>query len=251
MITVGARAAAKVLVQAARAILIALALTGTAAAQTRRRLVIAIVRSRSPTTRSWWRKPSTRKRTSFRTSSVCCSLATHGRPASPRSGRWAGRPISCPTRSDGWMPATNVGFGDALVNYRYQAMEEGPGRPAFSPRISADDAVRERAARAGRGLVADCRSICRSASRRATGTGTGTRASPGCRRRIRRHARGKPRVAVRGWQRDLPRAADVQRDARERAALARARRRPRHISRNACSRSHRASAEAGTSAIIS
>lgn len=28
------------------------------------------------------------------------------------------------------------GFGDALINYRYQALMEGPGRPAFSPRLS-------------------------------------------------------------------------------------------------------------------
>jgi hypothetical protein len=27
-------------------------------------------------------------------------------------------------------------FGDALVNYRYQLLEEGEGRPAFSPRVS-------------------------------------------------------------------------------------------------------------------
>ena len=28
------------------------------------------------------------------------------------------------------------GFGDSLINYRYQALLEGPGRPAFSPRVS-------------------------------------------------------------------------------------------------------------------
>jgi DtxR family Mn-dependent transcriptional regulator len=28
------------------------------------------------------------------------------------------------------------GFGNTLLNYRYQAMVEGPGRPAFSPRLS-------------------------------------------------------------------------------------------------------------------
>ena len=30
----------------------------------------------------------------------------------------------------------NRGSGDTLINYRYQLWEEGPGRPAFSPRIS-------------------------------------------------------------------------------------------------------------------
>jgi len=29
------------------------------------------------------------------------------------------------------------GMGDVLVNYRLQVLEEGPGRPAFSPRVSA------------------------------------------------------------------------------------------------------------------
>src|SRR5262245_1517534 len=29
------------------------------------------------------------------------------------------------------------GFGDILINYRLQVLEEGPGRPAFAPRISA------------------------------------------------------------------------------------------------------------------
>lgn len=28
------------------------------------------------------------------------------------------------------------GIGDVLLNYRYQALEEGPGKPAFSPRFS-------------------------------------------------------------------------------------------------------------------
>jgi hypothetical protein len=28
------------------------------------------------------------------------------------------------------------GFGDSLLNYRYQALTEGPGTPAFSPRLS-------------------------------------------------------------------------------------------------------------------
>jgi hypothetical protein len=29
------------------------------------------------------------------------------------------------------------GFGDSLLNYRYQALTEGPGKPAFAPRLSA------------------------------------------------------------------------------------------------------------------
>jgi DtxR family Mn-dependent transcriptional regulator len=33
-------------------------------------------------------------------------------------------------------PGDRSGFGDTLINYRYQATTEGPGRPAFSPRFS-------------------------------------------------------------------------------------------------------------------
>lgn len=37
-----------------------------------------------------------------------------------------------------WLEAEGgTGFGDVLINYRWQALLEGPGRPAFSPRVSA------------------------------------------------------------------------------------------------------------------
>ena len=32
--------------------------------------------------------------------------------------------------------ASKTGFGDVYLNYRVQALDEGPGRPAFSPRLS-------------------------------------------------------------------------------------------------------------------
>lgn len=31
---------------------------------------------------------------------------------------------------------SEAGFGDALINYRFQVWQEGPGRPAFAPRVS-------------------------------------------------------------------------------------------------------------------
>jgi hypothetical protein len=37
---------------------------------------------------------------------------------------------------DPGLPGTQRGLGDLLLNYRYQALMEGPGRPAFSPRFS-------------------------------------------------------------------------------------------------------------------
>ena len=35
-----------------------------------------------------------------------------------------------------WTTGQGAAFGDVLLNYRYQAALEGPGRPAFSPRVS-------------------------------------------------------------------------------------------------------------------
>ena len=37
----------------------------------------------------------------------------------------------------GGSAGSRVAFGDVLLNYRFQALEEGPGHPAFSPRLSA------------------------------------------------------------------------------------------------------------------
>ena len=35
-----------------------------------------------------------------------------------------------------WAHSDRFSFGDAMLNYRYQAMTEGAGKPAFSPRLS-------------------------------------------------------------------------------------------------------------------
>jgi DtxR family Mn-dependent transcriptional regulator len=47
--------------------------------------------------------------------------------------------------------ASHGGVGDVLLNYRFQALEEGPGRPAFSPRFSAIVPSGRPAAGAGEG----------------------------------------------------------------------------------------------------
>ena len=57
------------------------------------------------------------------------------------------------------------GFGDTLINYRYQALIEGPGRPAFSPRASLILPTGDATSSGHRDRRA-CRSTCRSASRR-------------------------------------------------------------------------------------
>ena len=51
-------------------------------------------------------------------------------------------------RSPAWM--ARDGIGDIALNYRYQLLEEGPGRPAMAPRLSLLDAERRSVARPGR-----------------------------------------------------------------------------------------------------
>jgi hypothetical protein len=47
--------------------------------------------------------------------------------------------------------ASRAGFGDVYLNYRFQALEEGPGRPAFSPRVSLIVPTGRQSAGAGEG----------------------------------------------------------------------------------------------------
>ena len=113
-----------------------------------------------------------------------------GRRRSPRNGRSPRRRTSSRTRSPGYGGQARR-FGDALINYRYQAMMEGPGRPAFSPRLSlilpTGQRHRRRRDRPG------CSSTCRSASRPATSTGTGTPADLAAGGGTSRTAARKPR----------------------------------------------------------
>ena len=59
-----------------------------------------------------------------------------GRRPSRRSGRSSRRRTSSRTRSRWRRRRHGSALGDTLLNYRYQALIEGPGRPAFSPRLS-------------------------------------------------------------------------------------------------------------------
>ena len=45
------------------------------------------------------------------------------------------------------------GIGDVLINYRYQALEEGPGKPAFAPRFSLILPTGSRSRGTGNGVV--------------------------------------------------------------------------------------------------
>ncbi|MGH9311827.1 MAG: metal-dependent transcriptional regulator [Vicinamibacterales bacterium] len=135
VITVGARAAAKVLVQAARAILVALASTSSAAAQTP-----GAASSSAPfeiTDNSFLVEEAFNQEANiFQT--IFGSLFIGDGWAVGVTQEW---PLGGQTHQFSytlqWLDGgASSGFGDGLVNYRYQAMLEGPGRPAFAPRVS-------------------------------------------------------------------------------------------------------------------
>jgi DtxR family transcriptional regulator, Mn-dependent transcriptional regulator len=135
VITVGARAAAKVLVQAARAILVTLALAGTAAAQTP--VPASSDRPFEITDNSFLVEEAFNQEANI-FQNIFGVLFIGDSWAAGVTQEW---PLGGQTHQLSytlqWLDGgTQVGFGDALVNYRYQAMVEGPGRPAFSPRVS-------------------------------------------------------------------------------------------------------------------
>jgi DtxR family transcriptional regulator, Mn-dependent transcriptional regulator len=130
--TIGARAASKVLVSAGRVILFFLLLWGSAHAQ----------------------DPPALPSFGIADNSFLVEEAFNQEPgifqnifgAVRADGRWAGTftqewPIGTQTHQFSYTLAVldsgiRSGVGDTLINYRYQALTEGPGRPAFSPRVS-------------------------------------------------------------------------------------------------------------------
>ena len=106
--------------------------------------------------------------------------AATGRRPSRRNGRSSRRRTSSRTRVAVSRWRTTFGFGDMLLNYRYQALEEGPGRPAFSPRVSLDPADRERRNGLGDGSRPAGQPAVQQAARRRL-LALERRASPGCR----------------------------------------------------------------------
>jgi DtxR family Mn-dependent transcriptional regulator len=135
VVTVGARAAAKVLVQAARVMLFAIGLSTTAAAQTPG--AASSARPFEITDNSFLVEEAFNQEANI-FQNIFGSLLIGDAWAAGVTQEW---PLGGQTHQLSytlqWLDGgTNVGFGDALVNYRYQALMEGPGRPAFSPRIS-------------------------------------------------------------------------------------------------------------------
>ena len=138
--TIGARAASKVLVSVARALALVAMLVGTAHAQTS---------APAPTP-----SPKQEKDFGIEDNSFLVEEAFNQERGifqnifnmSRTDGHWGATftqewPLGGMTNQFSYTVAfldggTHTGFGDTLINYRYQVWTERPGRPAFAPRVS-------------------------------------------------------------------------------------------------------------------
>jgi DtxR family Mn-dependent transcriptional regulator len=133
--TIGARAASKVLVQVARVMILMLALAGSALAQN-----VAAPRPQlkefAITDNSFLVEEAFNQEAGI-FQNIASAVFLNGYWQAAFTQEW---PIPSQTHQlsfvlTGLDNGAGSGFGDTLVNYRYQAMLEGPGRPAFSPRV--------------------------------------------------------------------------------------------------------------------
>lgn len=135
-VTIGARAASKVLVRAARVLLAVLALASSAFAQ-------------APAPTSPQAEPFQIMDNSFLVEEAFnqeAGIFQNIFGATRAQGAWVGTftqewPVLSQTHQLSYTVAfldadAQAGFGDVLINYRYQASLDGPGRAAFSPRLS-------------------------------------------------------------------------------------------------------------------
>jgi DtxR family Mn-dependent transcriptional regulator len=135
--TIGARAASKVLVQAVAALLIVLSLAATAAAQ---QSAAAPANGSEPfkiTDNSFLVEEAFNQEAGI-FQNIFNAARSNGDWAETFTQEW---PVVSQKHQFSYTLAwgTEGGaatFGDTLLNYRYQAMLEEPGRPAFSPRVS-------------------------------------------------------------------------------------------------------------------
>jgi hypothetical protein len=134
--TIGARAASKVLVQALRMALLALALAGSASAQTK-------TDPRKPsepwaiTDNSFLVEEAFNQEAGI-FQNIGGAIFVNRNWVASFTQEW---PVRSQTHQfsftlSGLDNGDGAGFGDTVINYRFQAMMEGPGRPAFSPRVS-------------------------------------------------------------------------------------------------------------------
>jgi DtxR family Mn-dependent transcriptional regulator len=132
-VTIGARAASKVLVKAAQAVLLFLLGGSVSQAQTQ-----------APEPRPFEISDNSflveeafnQEKGVFQ--NIFGAMRSNGGWASTFTQEW---PLGGQTHQFSYTAvflhdSDHTGMGDTLLNYRYQAMVEGPGRPAFSPRAS-------------------------------------------------------------------------------------------------------------------
>ena len=138
--TIGARAASKVLVEAVRAVLLMFLLAGSAIAQTTPAAPPTAKRAAEPfaiTDNSFLVEEAFNQEagifqnisSTVFVNSSWVSTFTQEWPVVTQAHQFS-YTLSALDNGDGG------GIGDTLLNYRYQALMEGPGRPAFSPRVS-------------------------------------------------------------------------------------------------------------------
>jgi DtxR family Mn-dependent transcriptional regulator len=136
-ITIGARAASKVLVQVLRVLILSLSLAGAATAQTAApdappRSAPFQIMDNSFLVEEAFNQPAGVFQNIF-------GLArSGGNMAAAFTQEWpVGSQAHQLSYSAGVLDSgSSVGLGDVMLNYRFQASEDGPGRAAFSPRIS-------------------------------------------------------------------------------------------------------------------
>jgi DtxR family Mn-dependent transcriptional regulator len=132
--TIGARAASKVLVKVARGIVLFLLASATAHAQTPGPQV---PKPFEITDNSFLVEEAFNQETGV-FQNIFGAMRSNGGWTSTFTQEW---PIGSQTHQFSYTAAFldadgHAGIGDTLLNYRYQALVEGPGRPAFSPRVS-------------------------------------------------------------------------------------------------------------------
>jgi DtxR family Mn-dependent transcriptional regulator len=136
-VTIGARAASKVLVQAVRMIVILLLASRTVLAQTP---AIVPESGQGPfkiTDNSFLVEEAFNQEAGV-FQNIFGAMRINGTWVASFTQEW---PLASQTHQFSYTlefldDGGHRGAGDALLNYRYQAMTEGPGRPAFSPRLS-------------------------------------------------------------------------------------------------------------------
>jgi DtxR family transcriptional regulator, Mn-dependent transcriptional regulator len=136
-ITIGARAASKVLVQAVRMIVIFLLASRAVLAQTPAKEPEAGTVPFKITDNSFLVEEAFNQEAGV-FQNIFGAIRINGTWASAFTQEW---PLASQTHQFSYTLAflddgSQRGAGDVLLNYRYQAMTEAPGRPAFSPRLS-------------------------------------------------------------------------------------------------------------------